>query len=309
MTQRFFFSLGFVLFDDLVFPDGQTHMAVLGGGSIHAAMGMRIWEDAIGLVVSAGTDFTENAKADMEQFFDLSGLLVKDAPTPRAWQLYENDGERREVFRTSVSEMYAIAPRPEDFPPAYANARGAHVYAEYPDPLWDWIEHLRANDCGIILWEPLVRYCLPENRSEIKNLMSSVDVVVLSLPESQRLTELEDPREIVKQFLADGAKTVALRMGMRGSLVADANGEIHHIPIYPVEEVVDVTGAGNAYYGGFLVGLEKTGDILQAGLYGTVSASLVVENMGALIPLEGLKDEAERRLEEMREQVLGTGNQ
>ncbi len=54
--------------------------------------------------------------------------------------------------------------------------------------------------------------------------------------------------------------------------------------------------------GGFLVGLEKTGNILQAGLYGTVSASLAVENMGALIPLEGLRDEAERRLEEIRNQ-------
>src|SRR5262249_30927918 len=60
---------------------------------------------------------------------------------------------------------------------------------------------------------------------------------------------------------------------------------------------VDVTGAGNAYCGGFLVGLAETGDLGQAGRYGAVSASFALEQFGAVFPLEGLRARAEQRLE------------
>jgi sugar/nucleoside kinase (ribokinase family) len=63
-----------------------------------------------------------------------------------------------------------------------------------------------------------------------------------------------------------------------------------------VEKIVDVTGAGNAYCGGFLVGLAETGDLAQAGRYGAVSASFALAQFGAMFPLDDLRDRAEQRL-------------
>lgn len=297
MDTRFFYSVGFILLDDIVFPDGRTKMAVLGGGSTHAAMGMRIWDHAVGLVASIGQDFPESLREDLAQTFDLRGVQEKKIATTRSWQLYEDDGTRTEVFRTDINEMWAAVPHPEVLPLAFTNARGVHLYCQAPNPLENWIQHLRCNGCDLLLWEPLARYCLPENRQEIQQLMQRVDVVSLGLPEAQQLTELEKPMPIVMQLIADGANAVALRMGAQGSLVAGARGEIYTIPPFPVKTIADVTGAGNAYCGGFIVGLEKSDDLFQAGLYGSVSASLVLENSSALLSLEGLQTKAERRLD------------
>jgi hypothetical protein len=49
VEKRFFFSVGSIILDDIVLYDGQTRMGVLGGGSTHAAMGMRVWADQVGL--------------------------------------------------------------------------------------------------------------------------------------------------------------------------------------------------------------------------------------------------------------------
>jgi ribokinase len=68
------------------------------------------------------------------------------------------------------------------------------------------------------------------------------------------------------------------------------------VPAVPVAGIVDVTGAGNAYCGGFLVGLAETGDLGQAGRYGAVSASFALEQFGATFALEGLRARAEQRL-------------
>jgi ribokinase len=67
--------------------------------------------------------------------------------------------------------------------------------------------------------------------------------------------------------------------------------------------VVDVTGAGDSFGGGFAVGLRQTGDPLRAVLMGTVSASFVVEGWGALYGLDPPAEEVARRLAFLEDRV------
>jgi ribokinase len=85
-------------------------------------------------------------------------------------------------------------------------------------------------------------------------------------------------------------------MGAAGSLVAGQGETPVAVPAAPVARVEDVTGAGNAYCGGFLVGLAETGDLARAGRYGAVSASFALEQLGAVFPIAGLRARAEQRL-------------
>jgi sugar/nucleoside kinase (ribokinase family) len=68
-------------------------------------------------------------------------------------------------------------------------------------------------------------------------------------------------------------------MGANGSIVA-GQGQCWQIPAVPPAELVDVTGAGNAYCGGFLVGLGEKLGVLEAALYGAVSASFAIQQFG-----------------------------
>ena len=63
-----------------------------------------------------------------------------------------------------------------------------------------------------------------------------------------------------------------------------------------MKKIVDVTGAGNACCGGFIVGLARTGSLLEAARYGNISASFALRQYGALYPIKGVRKSAEWRL-------------
>jgi sugar/nucleoside kinase (ribokinase family) len=293
---RRFLSIGSVVIDDIVLPDGRTRMGVLGGGATHAAMGMRVWSTRVTLVAALGCDVPEADRRMVARAFELCNLPRRDAPSPRAWQLYEHDGRRTHVDRTDAELFMAMCPRPDELPADCAGASGARLECDAPDPLQEWMARLRAAGCGHILWEPWNVFCRPENRGVFRQLAPLLDVVSPNLLQAQRLTGLTDPRHVLDALLATGVRMAVLRMGEAGSLVAGQSEAAVAVPAVPVASVVDVTGAGNAYCGGFLVGLVETGDLGLAGRYGAVSASFALEQFGATFALEDLRAKAERRL-------------
>ena len=64
-------------------------------------------------------------------------------------------------------------------------------------------------------------------------------------------------------------------------------------------EVVDPTGAGDSFCGGFLVGYSKTGNLLTAAKYGTVSSSFIIEDFGIEGALKVTKEMARERLKQV----------
>ena len=291
-----YFSVGSIILDDIVLPDGNTRMGVLGGGAIHAAMGMSVWSSSVGLISPVGKDFPKYGFRKLGRIFDLQGLQQHAVTTPRAWQVYEEDGHRTEVFRTDFNQFLDIAPNPALLLGRDFRARGVHLQCATPEPLVSWISRLRELKCECILWEPWDMYCQAENRDEIFRLLPLVDVFSPNLIEAQRISGLIDVEQIAQTLLEEGAMCVSIRMGEAGSLVADRDGARLRIPVVPVEDIIDVTGAGNAYCGGFLVGYAETGDLLQAAHRGTVSASFALEQFGAVYPIRGLAEKAAERL-------------
>ena len=122
-----FLSIGSIIIDDIVLPDGQTCMGALGGGMTHAAMGMRVWSERVGVLAAVGDDFPEAARREMALAFDVRGLIRRDVPTPRAWQVCETDGRRTDVFRTDPAQYDLISVRPEN------SRRSTRVQ---PAPIW-----------------------------------------------------------------------------------------------------------------------------------------------------------------------------
>jgi sugar/nucleoside kinase (ribokinase family) len=290
-----FISIGSIIIDDIILPDGRSRMGILGGGCTHAAMGMRVWSDTVGLVSAVGYDFPENLLAELAYRFDTRGIILKDSPTPRAWQLFEWDGTRNEVFRTDMTEMVRIAPGIGDLPNGYQNLAGVHLHAALEE-LPVWLDFLRMRGTPIILWEPWDQICVADRRNEIYRLACRVDVFSPGLPEAQEITGLEDPIQIVKEFLSHGINLIALRMGAAGSLVARSDGVFAAINALPVEQVTDVTGAGNSYCGGFIVGMVQSQDPLMAGCFAAIAASFSLGQFGALFELNGIHEKAKERL-------------
>lgn len=290
-------SIGSIIIDDIILPDGQSRMAILGGGATHAVMGMRVWWDRVGLVSAVGEDFPAHLWDELAAHFDLGGVLVRPCKTPRAWQLFETDGTRNEVFRTSFGEMAAKIPTPEEFPETYRSLKGVHLHCS-PDQVEEWVAFLRSFANPFILWEPWDTFCIPENWQRFCKLAGLVDCVSPNWGEGRQLSGLDDPGKIAERVLESGVHMVALRMGEQGSLLATREGLRVHLPPAKPQNKVDVTGAGNAYCGGLIAGIAQHNDPFKAGCMAAVSASFALEQFGALYSLDGLRERAKSRLED-----------
>jgi sugar/nucleoside kinase (ribokinase family) len=255
------------------------------------------------LVSSVGGDFDPDLLTLLESYFDLAGLQTQtNILTPRAWQVFDANGTRHETFQTDFEEMKNCIPKPDQLPDAYAEVSG--VYLQCPPEEVDlWVPALRQRGCKFVLWEPWDMFCVPENLESFIQNCQLVDIVSPNLREARMLTGLDDPEKIILELKNFGAPTVALRMAEAGSLVVDAFGDLYPIPAYPAEHILDVTGAGNAYCGGFLYGFARTGDALQAGWYGGVSGSLALHQFGALYSLDKLSERAQSRLDWYKNQA------
>jgi ribokinase len=107
-----------------------------------------------------------------------------------------------------------------------------------------------------------------------------------------------------REIAARGPKLVVVKQGDHGAALYDREHDaFYQILPYPAN-VDDLTGAGDSFCGGFAIGYLETGDPWQAALYGTVSASFIIEGFGGLHALQISRTQAEQRLK-----MLGEINQ
>jgi sugar/nucleoside kinase (ribokinase family) len=127
------------------------------------------------------------------------------------------------------------------------------------DTVWD--------DTG--RWMKILAPCLPY-----------IDYFVPSLPEGQALTGLDNPADIARALLACGVKTVGLKMGVDGCLVMSGDGKANHLPAFQVD-VVDATGAGDAFAAGFIAGVWHGWPMEQTARFANAVGALCVTGLGA----------------------------
>ncbi|MFO1274352.1 MAG: sugar kinase [Rubrivivax sp.] len=124
---------------------------------------------------------------------------------------------------------------------------------------------------------------LEQARAVITDALRRCDIALPSLEDMTALTGLTDAEAIVDHCLALGARTVALKLGAQGALVATAD-ERHRIPPHPCK-AVDATGAGDTF-GGAFVARRLAGDgLVEAGRYAAVAAALSTQGYGAVEPI------------------------
>jgi len=141
-------------------------------------------------------------------------------------------------------------------------------------------------------------YMKPEYMEDLPALFSLVDVVIPSEVEVKGLFGDIAMIDAAKKLTDLGAKHVVIKIGKRGCLVYE-DGSATYVSAYHDTEVVDPTGAGDSFCGGFLVGYSKTKDLLMAAKYGTVSSSFIIEDFGIEGALRVTEEMAKERLKQV----------
>jgi sugar/nucleoside kinase (ribokinase family) len=113
----------------------------------------------------------------------------------------------------------------------------------------------------------------------------------------------DDLKAMVEEVASWGCDFVVVKRGESGQSLYDKSKKAHYeIPAYP-SRMVDLTGVGDAFCGGFLVGYKRTYDPLQAVMYGNVAASICAERSGVFYQRDVLPGLPQARLENLRDAI------
>ncbi|HMO57897.1 MAG TPA: carbohydrate kinase family protein [Roseiflexaceae bacterium] len=287
-----------IIIDDIVFPDGRTAMRVLGGGGIYAVAGMRLWSADVGILSNVAYDFDPAILAGLDI---KHGLYRNERTTPRAWQLFEVDGQRTQIPRNPMADWSAQLAWPDDFAERMRGhgVSAAHMLSRGVAGNAEVLASMVAAGIRISL-EPIIEEGMDAAaRERVMACLPYAEIFSPGLQELRVLLGDVAPDDGVRRLAAHGPAIVALRRGAEGSLVYHrASDRLIEVPAAPVT-VVDVTGGGNAYVGGLLVGWCESGDIRLAAASASVSAALALEQIGPPIITPAVVQAADQRRSEM----------
>ncbi|TMA69839.1 MAG: glycosyltransferase [Deltaproteobacteria bacterium] len=136
-------------------------------------------------------------------------------------------------------------------------------------------------------------------RGPFEALLPRIDLLVVNDEEARLLSGERNVVRAARKILALGTRAVLVKRGEYGAILFSP-GSVFAVPAYPLEEVFDPTGAGDAFAGGLMGALAAGGDRSETGLrraivYGTVLASFIVEDFGGRRLTTLTRDDIERR--------------
>jgi sugar/nucleoside kinase (ribokinase family) len=247
-------------------------VASLGG---RAAFVGKVANDALGDVFE--TDLSQTG------VHYATSRLHNGALTARCMIFVSEDGERTMNTYLGACHQLTEADIKED-------EIGASAVTYMEGFLWDPVEakkafvlaahyaHKNERAAAFTLSDP---FCVDRFRPEFLDLIRSktVDYVFANVHELKSLYQTDDLGEAVRAIAQD-AELAAITMGADGAMAVH-NGEVISVPAFPVDKVVDATGAGDLFASGFLLGIARGQTIESALKTGCLAASEVISHIGA----------------------------
>ena len=269
--------LGTVALDNVKTPAG-TRSKILGGSASHFAMSARLFTD-VNLVADIGEDFPEKHL----EFLKGKGLNL-DSLRARKGKTFEWDGEYKGDMNTALTlntELGVLA----SFKPVIEEYQKdvKYVFLANVDPTIQrhLLKDIRSPK---LIGLDSMNYWISSTRESLLETLKMVDIYVANDAEARDLSGEVNLIKAAKHLSSLGPKMIVIKKGEHGSLFY-SDKFIFSLPAYPIETVVDPTGAGDTFAGGFMGYLaraekldEKT--IRRAVAYGTVLASFNVEDFG-----------------------------
>lgn len=330
MNRDLLVCAGSLTLDNVISADGRRLPQSYGGNVIYSALGAHIWHDTVGLVSRAGQDFP----AACIRTLAARGLRtegIRHLPIRHGMNVafcYAADGSRVRAF---PPEVVAKIPQHErlrftDYSVAGLETRFA-VWTGFapdgtdiPDP---WLPAIAAIHCAAMpvqrhhaiaarmrargdAWVQVDSPWYDERalaRDEATALFALVDAMLPSEDDVAKAWPGRSMQATLDEMQRRGARRIVLKRGALGSRIIAHGASSFDIPALPCVSAIDVTGAGDAFCGGFLAGMHLTGELFEAALYGTVSASFAIATPGIAGLLAAERGEANRRLAALRSYV------
>jgi len=289
--------VGSVAFDSVVTPSGSVSDA-LGGSAVYFACACRLFAP-VRMIGVVGSDFPEEHLCSLREMgVDLSGLEIREGSTFRWAGSYLKDLNEAQTLDVCLNVMAHYLPK---IPPACRSSRYVFLANIDPDVQLKVLDGL---DSPRVVVADTINHWITTKPERVAELIGRTDILVVNDGEARLLTGGKNLVAAGKELLSRGPRAVIIKKGEHGSLLLTRT-TFFALPAYPVERVVDPTGAGDSFGGGFIGYLAATGDLSARGLrtavaYGTVVASFTVEGFSTSCLASVTRKDVEKRMQVLR---------
>jgi sugar/nucleoside kinase (ribokinase family) len=292
--------VGSIAFDAVKTPFGERDR-MLGGSAVHFSLAASFFTD-VRVVGPVGDDFGEEEYAVLQR----RGVNTDDIERVEGGETffwrghYEYDLNQAHTDDTQLNVFGDFEPKLSD-----ASRSADHLFLANIQP--DLQRGVR-EQCEGVRWAGLdsMNLWIDIARDSLVQTISGVDLVFLNDAEIRQLTEQPNLVRAARDVLAMGPKVVVAKQGEYGAALFTEDG-FFALPAFPLDSVVDPTGAGDSFAGGFLGYLSSQDDwssdatLRRAMTYGSTLASFNVQEFGTERVSRLERDEIDARFEQFRQ--------
>ncbi|GHO45344.1 PfkB family carbohydrate kinase [Ktedonospora formicarum] len=294
--------VGSVALDSVETPF-QKKDSALGGAASYFSTAASLY-DEVNLVAVVGSDFPqEHLDFFRNRGINLSGLQVEEGKTFAWGGRYHMDMNHRDTLFTELGVFADFHPV---VPESYHQSPLLFLANILPTLQMEVLEQVPRARLTVLdtmeLW-------IMTARQELTEVIKRVDILLMSEEEVRQYTEKASILAGARQLLDMGLKYLVVKLGSYGALLFGADGTYFSAPAYPLEEVIDPTGAGDAFAGGLLGylstvqpgpdGAYTSDDMKRAVVHGNIIGSFVCRDFS----INGLRElsikDVEKRYNEL----------
>lgn len=263
---------------DTIHTPSSSAAEVLGGSCTYFAAAASFFHP-VRVVAAVGEDFDDRFLETIRAFpgVDLAGLETRRGSETFRWTgRYHSNMNDRDTLEVDLG---VLGEAPPPVPPSFADSQFVFLANAFPKNQMQFLESFPRRRLAVAdtmdLW-------ISTEREALNDLLERIDGLVLNDSEAEMLTEFANPvKAAITIRERYGLKFVVLKKGEHGCILSHEEG-MAVLPAYPVESVVDPTGAGDCFAGGmmgYLASINRTdfSSIQHALTHGTVISSFAVE--------------------------------
>ena len=142
----------------------------------------------------------------------------------------------------------------------------------------------------------------PEKLKEVLKLST---ILLINHEEAEQFTGQSEISDAASELLSAGPEIVVIKKGADGAYLAQGENR-HSVPVFPINQVIDPTGAGDSFAGGFMGHLSQTSqpDFLEAVIIGSAMASFCIEGFGVKSLVKATQKLLEQRVESIKKSMV-----
>jgi sugar/nucleoside kinase (ribokinase family) len=266
--------VGSIALDTVETPFGQATDALGGSAVFFASAGSLL--HPVQMVGVVGRDYP---MADLDRLrgrgVDLRGVTVGDGESFRWAGRYGFDLSSRDTLETRLGVFANFRPV---IPEPFRDARFVFLGNIDPELQLEVLDQVRAP--ALVACDTM-NYWIHSKRTTLLKLLERVDVLLVNDSEIRELTGDWHIHRAARWVIARGPRYVVIKKGEHGAVLV-GGGTVFCVPAFPLEDVFDPTGAGDAFAGGFMAHLARSGNLAASNLrlamvYGAAMGSFAVE--------------------------------